>query len=239
MHHHHRQSQGSAIHDGVGAADEKDPTVIKGQESSNTAEEVQKLQKVSDPDSHDSYNAPGAQPTSPHTSCDLKSRDVGLIDALNDLSLEELKSFGLDKPFDDSKLTAEVVDRLKALRLERLAAPDGKLACLNRLQLFLCSLNSTVGSKLKGHVAHAGDHGITLPESGISKKEEDGLMDYWYDSEDDGPCEYDQDSELECEQATDESPHGEVEIATGEWVDVVADVAQAPNGIASKPCIIN
>ena len=121
-----RQSQGSTIHNGGGAADEKDPTVIKGQEPSSTAEEVQKLQKASDPDSNDSYETPGAQPTSPHTSCDPQMRDAGLIDALNDLSLEELKSFGLDKPFDDSKLTAEVVHRLKALRLERQAAPGGK-----------------------------------------------------------------------------------------------------------------
>ena len=117
--------QGSAIHDGGGAADEKDPTVIEGQAPSSTAEEVQKLQKVSDPDSNDSHDTRGAQPTSPHTSCDLKKRDAGLIDALNDLSLEELKSFGLDKPFDDSKLTAEVMHRLKALRLERLAALGG------------------------------------------------------------------------------------------------------------------
>jgi len=120
-----RQSQRSAIHNARGDADEKDPTVIEGQESSSTIEEVQKLQKVSNLDSDDSHDILGAQPTSPHISCDLKKRDVGLIDALNDLSLEELKSFGLDKPFDDSKLTAEVMHRLKALRLERLAALGG------------------------------------------------------------------------------------------------------------------
>ncbi len=137
------QSQGSAIHDGVGVADEKDPTVIEGQEPSSTAEVVQKLQKVSDPDSNDSHNTLGAQPTSTQTSCDLKKRNAGLTDALNDLSLEELKSFGLDKPFDDSKLTAEIIHRLKALRLDRMAAPSGKSLPLNRL--FLCSCNSTVG----------------------------------------------------------------------------------------------
>ena len=86
-------------------------------------------------------------------------------------------------------------------------------------------------------MVHAGDHGSTLPESGVCK-EEDMLMDYWYDSED-APYESDPESESECEQATDEVPHGEVEIAMGDWVDVVADVAEAPNGNASKPCIIN
>ena len=131
------QSHGSAIHNGVGAADEKDPTVIKAQEPSSTAEEVQKLQKVSDLDSNVSHDTPGAQPTSPHPSCDLKKRDARLIDALNGLSLEELKSFGLDKPFDDSKLTAEIVHRLKALRLEKLAAHGGKeLASQQALPLF-------------------------------------------------------------------------------------------------------
>lgn len=186
---------------------EKDPTVIEGQEPSSTAEEVQKLQKASDPDSNDSYETPGAQPTSPHTSCDPQMRDAGLIDALNDLSLEELKSFGLDKPFDDSKLTAEVVHRLKALRLERQAAPGG-------------------------------NHGSTLPESGVCKEPEDGLMDYWYDSED-APYEYASEIESECEQATNEVSHEEVEIASGDWVDVVSEVAEAPNGNASKPCIMN
>lgn len=132
------QSQGSATHDGVGAADEKDPTVIEGQEPSSTAEEVQKLQKATDPDSNVLHDTPGAQPTAPHASCDLKKHDAGLIDALNDLSLEELKAFGLDKPFDDSKLTAEIVDRLKALRLERLAAPGGKeLASQQAVPLFI------------------------------------------------------------------------------------------------------
>ncbi|KAL0045871.1 hypothetical protein WJX82_007209 [Trebouxia sp. C0006] len=165
---------------------EKDPTVIKAQEPSSTAEEVQKLQKVSDLDSNVSHDTPGAQPTSPHPSCDLKKRDARLIDALNGLSLEELKSFGLDKPFDDSKLTAEIVHRLKALRLEKLAA-------------------------------HGGDHGSTLPESGTCKKEQDNLMDYWYDSEDDAPYEYDQESESECEQATVEVSDGEDEIGMGDW----------------------
>lgn len=135
------QSQGSAIHDGGAAADEKDPTVIEGQQSSSTAEEVQKLQKASDPDSNGSHDTIGAQPTSPHTSCDLKERDARLIDALNDSSLEELKSFGLDKPFDDSKLTVEVVHRLKALRLERLAASGGKeLASIGFSSVYLTAL---------------------------------------------------------------------------------------------------
>lgn len=182
---------------------EQDPTVIKGQEPSSTAEEVHKLEMASDLDSNGSHDTPGAQPASPHTSCDLKKRDAGLVDALNDLSLEELESFGLDNPCDDSKLAAQVADRLKALRLERLAAPGG-------------------------------DHGSTLPELGVCKEEEDSLMDYWYDSED----EYDQDSESECEEATGGAAHGDIEIAMGDWVDVIADVAEAPNGNASKPCII-
>ncbi|KAL0043302.1 hypothetical protein WJX79_001017 [Trebouxia sp. C0005] len=130
---------------------ERDPTVIEGQPI-RTAEEVQKLQKAPDTDQNDSHDTSGAQPTSPHASCNLKKRDAGLVDALNQLSLEELQLFGLDKPFDESKLTTEIVDRLKALRLEKLAAPSG-------------------------------DHGSTLPESGVCKKEE-SLMDYWYDSED-------------------------------------------------------
>ncbi|DBA88506.1 TPA: hypothetical protein ACH3X2_004985 [Trebouxia sp. C0005] len=184
---------------------ERDPTVIEGQPI-RTAEEVQKLQKAPDTDQNDSHDTSGAQPTSPHASCNLKKRDAGLVDALNQLSLEELQLFGLDKPFDESKLTTEIVDRLKALRLEKLAAPSG-------------------------------DHGSTLPESGVCKKEE-SLMDYWYDSEDAASV-YDQESESECEQATDEVPRGEVEIAMDDWVDVVADVAEAPNGNASKPCIIN
>ncbi|DBA78696.1 TPA: hypothetical protein ACH3X1_008610 [Trebouxia sp. C0004] len=183
---------------------EKDPTVIEGQQSSSTAEEVQKLQKASD--SNGSHGTPGAQPTSPHTSCALRKRDAGLIDDLNDLSLEEVESLGLDKPIDDSRLTAEVVHRLKALRLERLAAPGG-------------------------------NHGSTLPESDTFKEEADSLMDYWYDSEY-APYEYDQESESECEKATDEVPHAEIEIAMGDWVNVVADMAEAPNGNASRPCII-
>ena len=88
-------------------------------------------------------------------------------------------------------------------------------------------------------MAHAGDHGSTLPESGTCKKEQDNLMDYWYDSEDDAPYEDDQESESECEQATVEVSDGEDEIGMGDWVDVVADVAQAPNGNASKTCTIN
>ena len=91
---------------------------------------------------------------------------------------------------------------------------------------------------LKGHVAHAGNHGSTLPESGVCKEPEDGLMDYWYDSED-APYEYASEIESECEQATNEVSHEEVEIASGDWVDVVSEVAEAPNGNASKPCIMN
>jgi len=87
-------------------------------------------------------------------------------------------------------------------------------------------------------VTHAGDDGSTLPESGACKQEEDRLMDYWYDSED-APYEDDQESESECEQATVEVSDGEEEIGMGDWVDVVADVAQAPNGNASKTCTIN
>jgi len=57
------------------------------------------------------------------------------------LSLAELKSFGLDKPFDDSKLTVEVVHRLKALRLERLAASGGKeLASIGFSSVYLTAL---------------------------------------------------------------------------------------------------
>ena len=208
--------------------------MIEGQPI-RTAEEVQKLQKAPDTDQNDSHDTSGAQPTSPHASCNLKKRDAGLVDALNQLSLEELQLFGLDKPFDESKLTTEIVDRLKALRLEKLAAPSGKqLASTGCSSIHLKALSAL---KLKGHVAYAGDHGSTLPESGVCKKEE-SLMDYWYDSEDAASV-YDQESESECEQATDEVPRGEVEIAMDDWVDVVADVAEAPNGNASKPCIIN
>ncbi len=64
------------------------------------------------------------------------------------------------------------------------------------------------------------------------------MLNYWYDSED-APYSCDQESESECQQATDEDPHGQAEIGMDDWVDVVADVAEAPNGNASKPCTIS